>query len=117
MKKIILTFAAVIAFGSANAQDKKTSSEGFSNGDVFISGAFKFGSSKYVQNYKSSEFTFNPRLGFFVSENIALGAEVAFMSGSNTAVEGATAVKNNSLGLGAFGRYYFTPASKFSLFG
>jgi outer membrane protein len=122
MKKIILTFAAVIAFGAANAQTKKETAkggEGFSKGDVFVSGALQLGSSKWDAdgNYKSSAFTIAPKVGYFVTENIAVGAEVSYTSGSTTAFEGATAAKNNAFGVGAFGRYYFTPASKFSLYG
>jgi opacity protein-like surface antigen len=117
MKKIILSLTAVLAFGFTNAQDKKGSSEGFSKGDIFVSGSIQLGSTKKLTSYKTSDFTFAPKIGYFVSENIAAGIELEYTSGSSTATEGATAVKNSAFGFNAFGRYYFTPASKFSLFG
>ena len=51
MKKIILTVAAVFAFGFANAQDKKEDSgAGFSNGDAYISGSFGINSTILLSN-------------------------------------------------------------------
>ncbi len=40
MKKILLSALAVMAFGFANAQDSE--SAGFSKGDLFVSGWFRF---------------------------------------------------------------------------
>jgi len=114
MKKIILTVAAVFAFGFANAQDKKESSEGFSKGDVFVTGAFTVSSAK-TGDAKDNTFEFEPRVAFFVTENIALGAKVGF--GSDKESTGSVTTKDmSSFKGGVFGRYYFTPASKFSLF-
>lgn len=118
MKKIILTVAAVFAFGFANAQDKKESSEGFSKGDVFVTGAIGIDSEKTGDN-KSNGFALMPQVGFFVSENIAVGAKVGFGSMKEEDKVGTTVVTTSDLSyttFGAFGRYYFTPASKFSLF-
>lgn len=112
MKKIVLTVAAVFAFGFANAQEETT--EGFKKGDAFISGAVGFGSTK-TGDFKTSEFEIAPSVGYFVTENIALG--VAFGYGSSKIDNGTADAKNSTLSVGAFGRYYFTPASKFSIFG
>jgi opacity protein-like surface antigen len=113
MKKIILTVAAVFAFGFANAQDKKESSEGFSKGDVFVSGALTLGSSK-TGDFKVNAFEIAPKVGFFVTENIAVGASLGFSSLKLD--DGNDDATNSGTSFGAFGRYYFTPASKFSLF-
>jgi opacity protein-like surface antigen len=115
MKKVILTLAAVFAFGFANAQDAKESSEGFSKGDVFVTGAVGFGSES-TGDVKSSGFEFSPAVGFFVTENIAIGARLGFNS-SKEEEPGEDDLKRNSVGAEVFGRYYWTPASKFSLFG
>lgn len=112
MKKIVLTVAAVFAFGFANAQEETT--EGFKKGDVFISGAVGFGSTK-TGDFKTSDFTIAPKAGYFVTENIALG--VAFGYESSKIDNGNVDFTNNTFSVGAFGRYYFTPASKFSIFG
>lgn len=112
MKKIILTVAAVLAFGFANAQDKKQGSEGFAKGDVFVSGAVGLSSSK-TGDFKANGFNFSPRAAYFVSDNIALGLALGFESQKIELGESAT---NTQTSFGAFGRYYATPSSKFSLF-
>lgn len=112
MKKIILSVAAVFAFGFANAQED--ASEGFKKGDVFISGAVGFGSTK-TGDFKTSDFIIAPSAGYFVTENIAIG--LAFGYESSKVEFGGADATNNTFSVGAFGRYYFTPASKFSFFG
>ncbi len=115
MKKIIFTVAAIFAFGFANAQDKKESSEGFSKGNVFLSGGFGFGSDS-TGDVKNSSFTFAPAVGFFVAEKIAVGVRLDFTSGKSENPPAAD-VKTTDFTGEVFGRYYFTPASKFSVFG
>lgn len=105
MKKVILTAIAVFGFAFANAQ-----TGGFAKGDAFISGALSVGSTK-EGDAKTSNFTIVPSVGYFVSENIAIGAKLGF--GSNKMGDD----KTNAFTAGAFGRYYFTPASQFSVFG
>jgi outer membrane protein len=112
MKKIILTIAAVFAFGFANAQEETTDG-GFSKGDVFISGAFTMSSAK-TGDFKENSFEVAPKVGYFITENIAIGASIGYQS--NKLDFDGEDVTNTGLGLGAFGRYYFTPSSKFSLF-
>jgi len=116
MKKIILSVAAVFAFGFSNAQE--TVSEGFAKGDVFISGAVGFGSQK-TGNQKANGFEIAPSVGYFVTENIAIGVRLGYLTEKLEYVEEGfpVEIKNNSFTVGAFGRYYFTPASKFSFFG
>jgi outer membrane protein len=117
MKKIILSVAAVMAFGFANAQDKKESSEGFSKGDVFVTGAFSLGSTNNKNNdEKTSSFEIAPQVNYFVTENISVGLKVGFAS-DKADVNGVDTQDDSSVSFGLAGRYYFTPASKFSLFG
>jgi len=113
MKKVILSVAAVFAFGFANAQE--TVSEGFTNGDVFISGAVGFESSK-TGDAKTNVFEVAPSVGFFVTPNIAVGGRVGFTSQKQEEPL-EDEIKTTTFTIGAFGRYYFTPASKFSFFG
>jgi len=115
MKKIILSAVAVFAFGFAQAQDKKESSnggKGFTNGDIFISGSVGINSSK-TGDFKTSDFNITPRVGFFVTDNIAIGASLGYMSSKIDAGDTAT---NSQFSVGVFGRYYATPASDFSVF-
>jgi opacity protein-like surface antigen len=112
MKKVLFSAVALLAFGFVNAQEK--SNGGFSKGDAFVSGAFGFGSSK-TDAVKSSSFTFAPSVGYFVTENIAVGASLGF--GSTSEDDGTGEDKTSSFGLNAMARYYYTPASQFSVFG
>jgi outer membrane protein len=112
MKKIILSIVAVLGLGFANAQD--TPEGGFANGDAFISGGFGFGSSK-TGDAKENSFTITPSVGFFVTPNIALGGKLGYVS--RTKDNGTIENKDNTFSVGVFGRYYTTPASKFSIFG
>jgi outer membrane protein len=114
MKKIILTVAAVFAFGFANAQEATTTDGGFAQGDLFLSGGIGFSSSK-TGDVKTNGVNFSPAIGYFISENIALGARLDVDSGKVD--NGVAETKTSGFGVEAFGRYYFTPAAKFSVFG
>nr|WP_199001357.1 outer membrane beta-barrel protein [Flavobacterium sp. ASV13] len=102
MKKIMLTAIAVLGFTFANAQ-----TGGYAKGDVFVSGALTVGSEK-TGNDKTSTFEIEPKVGYFVSENIAIGGKLGYKTVKDV---------SDAFTVGAFGRYYFTPASQFSVFG
>ena len=120
MKKIIFTVAAVFAFGFANAQDKKednASGLGFAKGDIFITGAFNVSSNNDKNtDIKTNSFEIAPQVNFFLTENITLGAMISY---TNTKAENAIAdvMDVSRISFGLAGRYYFTPASQFSVFG
>lgn len=109
MKKIILTVAAVFALTFANAQDKKEGSEGLAKGDLVLTGAFNYSTSK-TGDAKANGLTVAPGLGYMIDSNWAIIGAVAYLS---TEVED---VKNSGFAIGAGARYFWTPASKFSLF-
>lgn len=111
MKKIILSVAAIFAFGFANAQDK-AASEGFAKGDVFISGSVGISSSK-TGDFKENNLSFSPRAAYFVDDNIALGLAIGY---ETQKIDAGASATNTQTSFGAFGRYYVTPSSKFSLF-
>lgn len=106
MKRIFLAAIAVMGFTFANAQ-----TTGFSKGNTFISGALSISSDK-TGDAKSNGFEIEPKVGYFLTENIALGGKLGFRSDK---FENDS--KDNAFTVGAFGRYYFTPASQFSVFG
>ena len=115
MKKVLLTAIAVFGFTFANAQDSGASVNGFSKGNLFISGSVGVSSEK-TGNVKANGFTFSPRVGYFVSNNIAVGVALGFDSSKND--NGVNTInKGNQFSAGAFGRYYFMPSSQFSVFG
>ena len=122
MKKIILSAIALSVFGFANAQETTGSNDGkgFNNGDVVISGRFGISSQK-TGDVKSDSFTVSPGVGFFVSDNIMIGGQLGYTSNSEDQDifdDGDLyEVKTTTFTVGAFGRYYATPKSDFSVFG
>jgi outer membrane protein len=109
MKKIILTVAAVFALTFANAQDKKEGSAGFGKGDVYLTGAFGFSSNKDAAEVKTDGLTVAPGIGYFLTENVALVGSLEYMS------EKVGESKTTGFGLHAGVKYFWTPASQFSL--
>jgi long-subunit fatty acid transport protein len=109
MKKIILTVAAVFALSFANAQDKKEGSEGLAKGDLVLLGSFGISNSKDDSGVKTDGLTIAPGLGYMIDNNWALVGQIDY---SSTTVANA---KTSGLGIGAGVRYFWTPASKFSL--
>lgn len=114
MKKVILSAFALLAFGFANAQEGNGNG-GFSKGSMFVSGALSIASEKTGEE-KTSGFEIEPKFGYFVSDNIAIGGKLGYAS-VKSEDEGIDTADNSALTIGAFGRYYFTPGSQFSLFG
>lgn len=117
MKKVLLSAVAILGFTFANAQEEEaaTSNGGFAKGDIFVSGAVMFSNSS-TGDVKSNNFEIAPQVGFFVSDNIAIGAKIGYQS---MKAENGVADTQDDAGfaVGAMGRYYFTPANQFSLFG
>ena len=116
MKKVLLSAVAILTFGFANAQEEAAATTGgFAKGDLFLSGAVSIGSESTGDD-KSTGFTIEPKVGYFISDNIAIGGKLGYTSYKAEDTFGDTA-DNAGFTVGAFGRYYMTPASQFSLFG
>ena len=111
MKKVLLSAVALLAFGFANAQEEEKGNGGFGKGSMFASGTVGYDSETYG-DAKANMLTFSPAFGYFVTENIALGARLNVASG-----ESMSETKTNTFGAEVFGRYYWSPASQFSVFG
>lgn len=107
MKKLLLTAAAVFAFGFANAQEG-----GFAKGDTFISGTATFTNTK-MGDVKADTYQVSPSVGYFVTENIALGLGVNFAKSAMEFEGDEIEVKSTGASVGA--SYFFTPAKPFSL--
>lgn len=92
MKKILLTLLVVSSFIIADAQTEK--------GDWMVGGNFRLNTAD-----ESTQITFTPSAGYFVINNLALGANLVVdytKFGEN---------KRTDLGIGPFVRYYFTQAN------
>ena len=113
MRKIILSLTALLTVAFAVAQEE---TYGFSEGDVLIGGGIMFNSEKNNNtDATTTSFGIIPMASYFFTENIAVGLSVGYES---TKVKSMGTTTEGSLFLvGGHGRYYFTPASRFSLFG
>lgn len=125
MKKVLLSAVAILGFTFANAQEEEAATTaGFAQGDMFISGSFGINSFKQ-DDFKSSEFSIAPSFNYFVTENISVGGKIGYASATDAVIDSfegedlpyASTADYNKLTFGAMGRYYFTPANQFSLFG
>lgn len=98
MKKIILSVAAVFAFGFASAQETQIpAGHGFAEGDKFLEGSFSFRSGDVEDSW-----SLTPKMGYMLTDKWAVGGFLAF-GGS----EDNNNNKEGNFGIGAFGRYYF----------
>jgi hypothetical protein len=106
MKKVL--FIASMALMSLNGFSQ------FAKGNMFATGMVGISSTSQGDN-KSSSFDFSPSFGYFVSNNIAIGASLSI--GSSTEETASVKVSDEStLSFGGFARYYTTPANNFSFF-
>lgn len=104
MKKLILSAAALFAFSFANAQE--TSTFGFGEGNIIVEGNLGFNSTNNKNtDTKTSSFTFNPKAGYFITDDVAIGIELGI--GSAKQEVNGVETKENNFGVGAFARYYF----------
>ena len=106
MKKLLFAAVAVFAFSIANAQEEG-STFGFSKGNVIVEGNLSFLSTndKDIET-KTNEFEFNPKAGYFLTDDFVLGVQLSVGSDKEE-VAGTETDKNSNFGAGVFGRYYF----------
>ncbi len=109
MKKVILSVAAVFAFGFASAQEMDvTPAYGLTNGDVVVEGALQFGTTNNKNTeVKTSRFGFTPKVGYMVTDKSMLGVQLGVGSTKTEEVNPLTETKTNSFSIGVFGRHYF----------
>jgi outer membrane protein W len=112
MKKLLLSFIllAPICIG-AQAQTTQ--------GSLMLGGGISFSSSKNEGSegdYKTTSFAFIPSVGYFVVDNLAVGANLSLQSDKTTGgINGNYEAKQTSLAVGPFARYYiFTSNEKFA---
>lgn len=112
MKKLLLVAAvAVFGFSNVNAQEDETTF-GFEQGNIFLEGNLGFNSTNDKNTEeKTSEFSFNPKAGYFLNENFAVGLELSYNS-LNAKVAGTDTQDVSAFGAGVFGRYYFLDLGK-----
>ncbi len=113
MKRTFVTlFAVVLLSSAAFAQLEK--------GTMLAGGEFGLelntNKSKYrnqtTTNSKSTSFTLEPRFGYFVIDNLAIGGEISLTSSVSKDELDGDKTTDNSFAIGPFVRYYF-PAKIF----
>lgn len=106
MKKLLLTLVTVAGLTVASqAQDF-----GFKKTDFIVEGSFQ-SSNKNDKNadVKTANFNFAPKAGYFVTNNIAVGVDLAFGQAkeTTTVADVESIATARTFGAGVFGRYYF----------
>ncbi len=96
MKKILSIAIATLVAGTSFAQTSK--------GNWMVGGSAGFNSEKTGSGPSSSTIELAPNAGYFVSNNIAVGASVDLMSVSNSG--------GSSFNFGPMVRYYFVEMGK-----
>ncbi|MBB3124943.1 outer membrane protein [Mesoflavibacter sabulilitoris] len=111
MKKLLFA-AALVAFGfTANAQEEQTF--GFAEGDVIVEGNLGFNSENDKNTeIETSAFEFNPKVGYFLSDDLAVGVQLMLDTDKETDGMADTEIKTTTLGAGVFARYYFLDLGK-----
>ena len=112
MKKLLFTAAmAVLGFTSVNAQEEQTF--GFTEGDVIVEGNLGFNSENDKNTeIETSAFEFNPKVGYFLSDDLAVGVQLMLDTDKETDGIADTETKTTTIGAGVFARYYFLELGK-----
>lgn len=85
---------------------------------MMVGGTLSLSSTSYQSNSDlgSSGITFSPGFGYFVADNLVVGANLGI--GSSTTDTGLTKTQTTDLSFGPFARYYkFTSNDKFAFYG
>lgn len=113
MKKLLLSLVAVSAFAfSTQAQTEK--------GKIIVGGNVAFDTNKSDASGSKSNTSFNivPSVGYFVSDNFAVGTGVGYSYSKNTPViANTTGIQNQAFVVSPFGRYYANLSESFKFFG
>lgn len=118
MKRILMFTSALMIFGGLYAQDNfDEDHNGFAKGDKFISGLIGYNSVSHSDDSKEKNFNVSPRFGYFLNDFIAVGGRLGYAWEQREGASGKKFVRNSTLTVGAFGRYYLLPGSNFSVFG
>ncbi len=125
MKFKLLAVIIISSITLSNAQEE--SMYGFAKGDFFIGGSVSFSSLDIIRGFGvftdsigNSTFSLNedditsfqisPEIGYFISNQIALGVDLSYTT-INTERQDL-----DFYNIGVFGRYYYTPNKRFSIF-
>jgi len=110
MKKIQLTIAAILVFTLAGySQFRKGSVLVGGNGSFnlgFMGDKTKNGSTTH-KNYSETTFTINPQVGYFVVDNLAVGAGLTLSSYATKDTDTSVKTTSTDFLFSPFARYYY----------
>lgn len=112
MKKLMV-MAAFAVFGLSNvtAQEAETT-YGFEEGSIMLDGSLGFNSTNNKNtDVKTNGFSINPQVGYFLTEDFAVGVEASYNTLKRT-VSGTDTSDEAAFGAGVFARYYFLDLGK-----
>lgn len=112
MKKVMFMAAfAVFGLSHVNAQEVEPN-YGFQESDILLEGSLGFNSTKDKNtDTKTNGFSINPKIGYFITEDFAVGVEGAYGSATSE-IAGLDVLDNKEFGAGVFARYYFLDLGK-----
>lgn len=107
MKKVLFMAAfAVFGLTQSNAQEV-VPAYGFEDGAIMLEGGLGFNTTKDKNSdTKTSSFSISPKLGYFVTEDFAVGVQADYSSAQKEVV-GTKTNDVRAFGAGVFARYYF----------
>jgi len=129
MKKLLLLPILFFAIISSNAQED--SSFGFTKGDFTISGTMSYSNqdsdsfrtdidgNTNTFNTKGRNFNVIPEIGYFITSHLMAGLKVGYKnskSQNNTSDQFSYYSKSRGYSSSVFGRYYFSPQKRISVF-
>lgn len=116
MKKLLLpVLFTMLCILNVNAQEKEKNT-GFSNGDVYVSGAFNYISTsteEYGYEDDTSSFTLAPSVGYFVKDDLALECSLIYSYSDGRYYTGEK-IRTTVFGVSIGAVHFFTPTNKFS---
>jgi hypothetical protein len=119
MKKSILGLMALFAITTSYSQTEQ--GKMFIGGQVNVSGTTtSYSDSLFKSSSKSNSITITPTFGYFVQNNLAIGANVTLTyNGTKNTDEKTNSTSNSTslgYGIGGFVRYYSDITDKFKFF-
>ena len=112
MKKLML-MAAIAVFGLSNVNAQEVEpTYGFDQGSIMLEGGLGFNTTKDKNtDTKTNAFSISPKVGYFLSEDFAVGVQGSFTT-NTTEVAGVDTGDVKTFGAGVFARYYFLDLGK-----
>jgi len=115
MKIAFTSLLITVSFFFCSAQDQNSDENiyGFLQDEIFVEGNFQFSSISDKNNDNTTNLLrFNPKVGYFLSNNLALGIEVAYGFEKLDDPRASLINEKNEYTAGLFGRYYFMELGK-----